>query len=251
MQLALLDNMMNFTIEGIEYKIPQVITIDLYSKIFKIKDLFTEEYFTAKLVSICTNAPVDVLLESDYEKITFIAAHILSLLPKETPKFVDKFELDGVEYGFFPNWRDLTYAEFVDMDTISTKKQDEMLNMLHVLCAVMYRPITNKRSEHDFDIEKYDVKTMVKRSELFKTKLDVRYVLGAQTFFIKFVKRYSDYFQLSLIPKLTRWNKIKLIWKMRLMIWKVLFNKPSVGISSRTELLQTILQNTNISTKKP
>ena len=242
--------MMKFKIEDKEFEVPELITIETYSKIFKIKDLFTEEYFTAKLVSIVTGAPIELLLDSDYNQINFIASHILSLLPQETPKFVDRFELDNVKYGFFPNWKDMTYAEFVDMDTISTRKQDEMLNMLHILCAVMYRPITDERSEHDFDIEKYNVKTLNKRADLFKKKLDVRYVLGAQSFFMSYAKRYLDYFQLSLIPKLTRWEKVKLIWKMRSLMWKVIFKSHSVGMSSRTELLQTILQNTNISTKK-
>ena len=123
--------------------------------------------------------------------------------------------------------------------------------MLHVLCAVMYRPIISERSEHDFDIEKYDVKKMVKRSELFKNKLDVRYVLGAQSFFTKFGKKYLVYSQLSLIPKLTRWQKIKMIWIMRKMIWKVIFKSHSVGSLSQTELLETILRSTTTSTKKP
>jgi len=129
--------MIKFKIDDKEYKVPEVMTIDAYSKIFKIKELFSEEYFTAKLVSIITGAPIEDLLESDYEQINFIAGQILTLIPITKPEFKDRFELDGVQYGFFPNWKDLTYAEFVDIDTISTKKQDEMLNMLHVLCAVM------------------------------------------------------------------------------------------------------------------
>lgn len=242
--------MMKFKIEGKEYIVPEVMTIDYYTKIFKIKELFSEEYFTAKLVSIITGAPLDELLESDYENINFIAAQILSLLPKEQPQFVDRFELDGVHYGFFPNWRELSYAEFVDMDTISTKKQDELLNMLHVLCAVMYRPIINERSEHDFDIEKYDVKKMVKRSELFKNKLDVRYVLGAQSFFTRFGKKYLDYTQLSSIQTISIWTKIKMIWIMRKLMWKLIFKSHSVGSLSQTELVETILRSTTTSTKK-
>jgi hypothetical protein len=193
---------------------------------------------------------VDDLLQGDYEQINYLATYILGLLPTDKPEFKDRFKLDGVDYGFFPRWQEVSYAEFVDMDTISTKKEDEMLNMLHILCAVMYRPIINERSEHDFDIEKYDLKTLNKRAELFKSKLDVRYVLGAQSFFTTFVKRYLVYSQLSLIPKLSRWQKIKLTWKMRSWIWRVIFRKPLDGTLSQTELLKTILQNTTISTKK-
>jgi hypothetical protein len=187
---------MKFKIEDKEYNIPQFISIENYSKIYKVKDLFSDDYFSAKLVSLVTGAPVEDLLESDYQELSYIAAYIMSLIPLDTPKFVDRFELNGVKYGFFPNWRDLTYAEFVDIDTISTKKQEEVLDMLHILCSVMYRPIINERSEHDFDIEKYDVKKMVTRSELFKKELDCKYVLGAMFFFINFARKYSLFTQL-------------------------------------------------------
>jgi hypothetical protein len=243
--------MIKFKIDEKEYQVPEVMTIENYVKIFKIKDIFTDEYFAAKLINIVSDAPLEELLQGDYEQINYLAANILNQLPLDGIKFIDRFELDGIKYGFLPDWKSMTYAEFVDVDTISTRKQDEMLNMLHILCAVMYRPITVERSEHDFDIEKYDVKTMVKRSELFKSKLDVRYVLGAQTFFTKFGRRYSAYFQLSSIPKLSRWQKIKLTWKMRKIIWAALFNKPLDGMSSQIELLETTLQNTSTFTKKP
>ena len=236
--------MLTFKIDEKEYEIQDIMTIDNYSKIFKIKDLLSDEYFAAKLVSIVSGAPVEGLMEADYEQINYLAAYILGLVPKTTPQFKDRFKIDGVDYGFFPNWRDLTYAEFVDMDTIATRPQNEMLNMLHILAAVMYRPIINQVSEHDFQIEKYDVQKMIKRSELFKKKLEVGYVLGAQDFFIKFGRRYSVYSHLSSIPKLTIWMKIKLVWKWRKIILTMLFKKRSVGLSSQTEFLEMILQST-------
>ena len=242
--------MLKFKLDEKEYEIPEIMTIENYSKIFKIKDLFSDDYFAAKLVSIVTGAPVEDLLDGDYEEVSYIAAYIMELLPKIKPEFKDRFELDGISYGFIPKWQDMTYAEFVDMDTIATRKQDEMLNMLHILLAVMYRPITNERTEHDFDIEKYDVKKMIKRAELFKSNLDVRYVLGAQTFFTNFGRRYSVYSQASLIPKLSIWQKMKLTWTMRKIIWAALFKKPLDGMSSQTELLEMILRSTNTSTKK-
>jgi hypothetical protein len=242
--------MIKFKIEDKEYNVPSIISIENYSKIYKIKDLFSDDYFAAKLVSLVTGAPIEDLLESDYQELSYIAAYIMSMIPTETPKFVDRFELNGIKYGFFPKWNDLTYAEFVDMDTISTKKPEELLELLHVLCAVMYRPITNQRGEHDFDIEKYDIQSMVKRSELFKKELDCKYILGAQFFFINYARRYSSYTQLSLIPTISIWTKIKLVWNLRKMIWKMIFNARSVGSLSQTELLQMILQSTTTSIKK-
>ena len=242
--------MIKFKLDETEYNVPDFISIDNYSKIYKVKDLFTDEYFSAKLISIVTDAKMSDLLKSDYQEINYISSYILSLLPEGKPPFKNRFEIDGVEYGFFPNWKDLTFAEFVDMDTISTKKTDELLGMLHILAAVMYRPIVNERSQHDFDIEKYDVQTMVQRAELFKKKLNVKYILGAQFFFINFARRFSLYSQASSIQKLSIWTRIKLTWKMRRIIWVTIFNKSSVGSLSSTELLEMILQNTSTSIKR-
>ena len=242
--------MIKFKIEEKEYIVPEKITIDKYVKIYKIKDILTEEYFAAKLISIVCECPMEDLLESDYQEVNYIASYIMGLIPLGQPKFVDRFEIDGVHYGFFPNWRDLSFAEFVDMDTISTKKEDELLDLLHILTAIMYRPITEERSEHDFDIEKYDMKSMKIRAEVFKSKLDISIVLGAQFFFINYAKRYLDYSLLSSTPTLSTWTKIKLVWSLRRMIWTLLFKKSTGGSLSSTDLLTTILQNTTRSIKK-
>lgn len=239
-----------FKIEKKEYSLPDVMNIENYVKIYKIKDLFSDDYFAAKVINIVSGAKLEDVLQSDFQKVEYLALYVMSLIPNEKVEFKDRFQLDGVNYGFFPNWQDLTFAEFIDMDTISTKKTDELLDLLHILAAIMYRPIIDQKSEHDFKIEKYDVNTMKERAELFKKKLDVRYVLGAQTFFIEFVKRYLTYTQLSSIQKISMWTKLKLIWRMRRMIYRLIFKKNSAGSLSSTELLETILQSTNTSIKK-
>ncbi len=242
--------MIKFKLNEIEYKLPDFISIENYAKIYKVKDLFSDDYFAAKIINIITDAPLEELLEADYEEVSYLAAYIMSQIPLEKPKFVDRFELDGVHYGFFPNWRELTFAEFVDMDTISTKKPDELLNMLHILAAVMYRPIVEEKSEHDYKIEKYNVETMKDRSELFKKKLDIKYVLGAQFFFINYANRFLNYSHLSSMPTLSIWMKLKLMWVMRRWIFAAIFKRRMDGSLSSTELLETILRNTKLSTKR-
>ena len=236
--------MIKFTIDNKKYQLPNSISIDKYVKIYKAKELFTDEYFAAKIINIVCDTPLDDLLDSDYQEVNYLAAQILEMIPIDKPKFKDRFEIDGVHYGFFPTWKELSFAEFVDMDTISTKKPDELLGMLHILAAIMYRPIIEEKSHHDFQIEKYDVEKMKVRSEIFKHKLDISYVLGAQFFFINYAKKYSDYFQLSSMKTLSIWTRIKLIWNLRKMIWRTLFKKSTVGSSLSTDSLKTILRNT-------
>jgi hypothetical protein len=236
--------MIKFKIDDKQYQLPNSISIDKYVKIYKAKELFTDEYFAAKIINIVCDTPLDDLLDSDYQEVNYLAAQILEMIPIDKPKFKDRFEIDGVHYGFFPTWKELSFAEFVDMDTISTKKPEELLSMLHILAAIMYRPIIEEKSHHDFQIEKYDVEKMKVRSEIFKHKLDISYVLGAQFFFINYAKKYSDYFQLSSMKTLSIWTRIKLIWNLRKMIWKTLFKKSTDGSSLSTDSLKTILRNT-------
>jgi hypothetical protein len=242
--------MIKFSIDNKQYKIEDFISIENYVKIYKVKDVFSDSYFAARIISLITECPIEDLLESDVQEINYLAGYIMSTLPESTPKFIDRFELDGVQYGFFPNWRDLTYAEFIDMDTISTKKPDELLNLLHILAAIMYRPIIEETSKHNFKIEKYNVDSMKERAEMFKKKLDIKYVLGAQFFFINYARKYLAYTRTSLITKMNFMTKIKIMWKMRKMIWAIVFKKRLGGTLSQTELLETILQNTNMSTKR-
>jgi hypothetical protein len=242
--------MIKFKIEDKQYVINDFISVGQYSKVYKIKDLFEDELFAAKIINIFTDAPVEDLLKVNYEEVNYLAASIMDMLPKTQPKFVDRFTLDGVDYGFFPKWQELSFGEWVDLDTIATKPESELLDMLHVLAAIMYRPIVKEKNKHDFEIEKYDVNTMPERSELFKNKLDITVLLAAQFFFIKFAKRYSNLIQLSLIPKIGIWKKIVLIWKLRRMFAKTLFKKFTGGTLSQTELLETILKTLSTSSKK-
>jgi len=242
--------MTKFKIEDKEYFIPDYISIEKYVKIYKIKNLFSDTYFQAKLINIVTDAPLEDLLDCDYQSINYLTQLILSMIPIKNPQFEDRFEIDGINYGFFRDWKDLTFAEFVDLDTISTKKEDDLLDHLHILAAIMYRPIISEKSKHDFEIESYDVNKLKERGEIFKKKLDVKYLLGAQFFFIKFANRFSNYSLVSSMPMMTLKERIKWIWKNRDLMRKILFRKFTGGSLSSTELLKMTLQNTNISSVK-
>jgi hypothetical protein len=82
---------MKYTLDDVEYNIPSVMTIENYAKIYKVKDLFTDEYFSAKLINIVSGAPLELLLQSDYQEVNYMAAYVLSLIPIDKPKFTDRF----------------------------------------------------------------------------------------------------------------------------------------------------------------
>jgi hypothetical protein len=238
-----------FEIEGVEYKLPEFINIEDYVKIFKIKDILSEDYFAAKLINIITGCPVEVLLEADFEKVNFLSSYIMTILPQPNPKFVNRFELDGVQYGFIPSWRKLSFAEYVDIDTLSSKDPMEILNYLHVLAAMYYRPIVKERSVHDFDIEKYSMDTLDQRAELFKKKLDAKVIMGAQFFFIKFAKKLLENSQQS--STMSLFARMRFALKYWRIIHKIVSKGDLDGTQSLIESHKMILQNTIKSTRKP
>jgi len=178
-----------FELEGKEYKLPEFLCIDDYVKVFKIKDLFEDEFLKAKVVSLITDCPIETLLKAENHKVEFLAGLIFSMVPLPPYQLIDRFELDGIEYGYLPSYKKITYGEFVDLDTLLTKKPDEIMNYFHIIAAIMYRPIVSQKSKHNFVIEKYDVDKMQERAEIFRKKLDIRFVLGGQ-FFLSTSPRY-------------------------------------------------------------
>jgi hypothetical protein len=241
-------NDIRFEIDGIEYKVPEFINIDNYVNVYKIKDIFSDEYFAAKLLNIICDTPVEKVLETNYQQVEFIAAYIMSMFPtQETPAFYDRFEIDGIEYGFLPSWRQLSFAEWVDLDTLMTKKPQEFLNYIHIVTAIMFRPIVEKTNK-SYTIEKYNSETMMKRAELFRDKLDIKYFIGAQFFFIKFARKFLEPTQQS--STMTLIEKIKWYFKIKKIMKKSHSTKSLDGGLLSTELVKTILQDINKSSKK-
>jgi len=231
-----------FELQGNEYTLPNYLSIDNYIKIYKIKDFLGEQYFQAKIINAITGVKMETLLQTNHTQINFISDYVLSLFPDSEYPFINEFEHNGIEYGFIPSWKHMSFAEFVDLDSLMTKTPVEIIDNLHIICAIMYRPIIKRTSKHDFEIEKYDSMEMVKRAEMFKKELDVKYVLGGQFFFIKFANKYSNYSPLSSKDKMKmRWIILKIVLRNPRKIWRILLKKDSVGSLLSTELAAMIL----------
>lgn len=234
-----------FELDGVKYTLPKDLSIGTYVKIFKVKTLFDEEYFEPKLINIVTGADEKLLENAPREMVSYIANEIARLIPFERPTFVDRFTLEGVEYGFIPDWKKMTFAEFADLDTLMNKKPDEMLEYLHIFTAILYRPIVKQKSKHKFEIEKYDSDTMIERAELFKDKLDIEYSLGAQFFFIQFAKNFSLYTRISLTQTMKiMWMAMGFVWRNLRKIWSLISRKDLDGTQFSIELQTMILQDT-------
>lgn len=68
----------------------------------------------------------------------------------EEVEFKNRFTLGGVEFGFIPNLDEMTTAEYVDLN-----KYTNTADTLHYLMAILFRPIINKDSFGNYEIQNY------------------------------------------------------------------------------------------------
>ena len=125
------------------------ITVGEYLKFIEVnKEDADEEFLIHKTISIFCNIPMKDVLNIDAKQAQDIALEIYAVLNQKA-EFVDKFELNGIQYGFIPNLEDLSLGEYIDLETYLKDQKN-----LHKVAAVMYRPITKKYSDL-YDIENY------------------------------------------------------------------------------------------------
>ena len=97
-----------------------------------------EEKVSIELVSIfcnLTHEEVRALPKSEYDE---ISNHLIKILNKDC-HWKQRFTLDGVEYAFLPNLDEITFGEYVDLDTYIKNTDD-----LNKVMTVLYRPIEHE-----------------------------------------------------------------------------------------------------------
>jgi len=128
-----------------------------------------DNYIARQMVGIFCNLPDDVvglIKAKDYDGIINDIKKVL----EQQPKFIERFKLNGIEYGFIPKLDDITVEEKVDIDTFyqDVQKMDKAM-------AVLYRPIVSEKKG------KYEIEAYTEVHKSIDPTLDV--VFGANVFF--------------------------------------------------------------------
>ena len=148
------------------------ITLAQYQKWIKIID--NEElstFFQQKMIEIFCNADLKDILQMRVKDVDEVTAHIDNIF-NEKPKFQATFQLDNVEYGFIPKLDEMTFGEYVDLDTYMGE-WDSMSSAM----SILFRPIKYKRKDK-YLIEDYESSD---KHNLSNMPLNV--VMGALVFF--------------------------------------------------------------------
>lgn len=119
-----------------------------YLKLTELKDL-TETQLSFKMIEIFCGVKAESVRHIKASDVTDIV-NIISTMFESKPSLVHTFKMGGVEYGFIPNLDDMSFGEYIDLDT-SIGDWDNMEKAM----GVLYRPIEIRKGNR-YTIKEYD-----------------------------------------------------------------------------------------------
>jgi hypothetical protein len=130
------------------------ITLGQYQEFYKLNDVEDVKVVERRMIEIFCQVPMKYVNQMKAIDVKEIIQILTSMLENK-PSLVNLFKMDGVEYGFIPDLDDMTFGEYVDLDTFIGDT-----NNLHRAMNVLYRPVKIKRSGRyqieDYDSDKYE-----------------------------------------------------------------------------------------------
>jgi hypothetical protein len=128
------------------------ITLRLYQS-FMLLDKEADNY-EELIFSLFTGIDIDDVKNVSKKDIDETLKHIYEGLQKEGD-FKTRFTIDGIDFGFIPNFDKITGGEYSDLVSYSSNEVEGYNKDLNRLIAVLYRPITNTDKFKNYQIENY------------------------------------------------------------------------------------------------
>jgi hypothetical protein len=181
-------------LKEIQLNIPEnwnSVTISQFIELNNIdKDLMDNKYeFFIQQLAILCNADPDVIAKIPMNELNGII-NILQNFNEETlnKEYQKKFKLDGVSYGIIPDMNKLSLGEWIDLEEFSK----DIINNIHIILAILYRPIIKSNILIPYQIESYDSDNLNDRAKLFKDNLTIDKVYSAAVFFCLIGKEFIN-----------------------------------------------------------
>jgi len=158
------------------------ITLGQYQEFAKLDGTLEDTHDTAiqlKIVEIFCKVPEIVVRNMKATDIAEVC-EIINTMFNTNHQLINKFSLGGVDYGFIPELDDMTFGEYMDLDTFIGDNDN-----LHRAVNVLFRPIEHKRGNR-YTIKDYNPDTSEDAKEF-----PLGVVLGAIVFFYSLGKDLS------------------------------------------------------------
>lgn len=112
------------------------IPLKSYQTFVKMREASTDEDFVAqKMIEIFCGIELKDVVKMRLTDVNELLVSFNQIF-NEKPKFQNRFNLHGIEYGFIPKLEDLTLEEFTNLEQLM-----KSWDTFHMAMAVMYRPI--------------------------------------------------------------------------------------------------------------
>ena len=154
------------------------ITLGQYQKFSKL-DVTNESEIQSKMIEIFCEVPSVVVRNMKATDIVDIC-NILNNMFDTKHQLINSFKIGKQEYGFIPSLEDMSFGEYVDLDTFIGDNDN-----LHRAMNVLYRPISQRQGDR-YKIKDYDPDLS---EDAQNYPLDA--VLGAMVFFYDLGKDLS------------------------------------------------------------
>jgi len=200
---------MLLTVKNKDYTIPEKwnqIGLGMYQEFMsKTKDVTDTTILDKIAISSFTGLSINLIDKIRKQDIDAVKTELNKLLNVKMNTTLNTIiEIDGIDFGFHPKLKDLTFGEFVDLDNYLSEPWENM----HYIMAILYRPITSQKKKK-YAIEEYDSDKSFDRANLFKDNLSVATVNGAASFFLTIGKEYQVALQSSLSKQQREMKKKK------------------------------------------
>ena len=170
------------------------VTLEKWLQLELKTDSKTEE--ATETIAALSNIPKQLIKELALKDVAVIMSKISELQNKQDTKLKRIIEIDGVEYGFHPDLDSITLGEFADLETFI---KGGIENHLPEICAVLYRPIKEKKNDI-YIIDAYDGDIRLRVEEM--KKMSAEQVQNALRFFFVLGKEFSKILPLYLMEML-------------------------------------------------
>ena len=115
------------------------IPLQNYQKFMKvINNSNDQEFIAEKTIEIFCGLNLKEVIKIKWSDVKDLALHFNKLF-QEKPKFQPTFKIQNMEFGFIPNLEEITFGEYIDLETNITS-----VDNFHKAMAVMYRPIKTR-----------------------------------------------------------------------------------------------------------
>ena len=129
------------------------ITLEQYQRFALINtEEQDKEFFMFKTIEIFCGVDIALVSKMRLSDAESISNEVLEVLQQNVP-FTNKFELEGVKYGFIPDLQAISLGEFIDLEEGLSKDKD-----FHKAASVMFRPIVKEFGEL-YTIDGYEAST--------------------------------------------------------------------------------------------